>query len=128
MRQMAYEPVVGQHLRVLRPIRTRVLVGGLSVPWTAMPVPPFVQKHALNGVTALLFGVTIWRLGVSPELLAILTFIFGLAYVGYGALARHLIALAVAVATCIRKRKLHPRCVLGPPLIAGTSAVVLFGA
>ena len=40
-------------------------------------MPPLVQKHALNGVTALLFGLTLWRLGVSPELPAVLAFIFG---------------------------------------------------
>src|SRR5262245_7339759 len=36
-----------------------------------------VRKHALNVVTALLFGFAFWRLGVSPELPAVLAFIFG---------------------------------------------------
>jgi leader peptidase (prepilin peptidase)/N-methyltransferase len=36
-----------------------------------------VRKHALSGVTALLFAVTFWRLGLSPELPAVLAFIFG---------------------------------------------------
>jgi leader peptidase (prepilin peptidase)/N-methyltransferase len=40
-------------------------------------MPPLVQKHALNGITALLFGLALWRLGVSPELPAVLAFIFG---------------------------------------------------
>ena len=43
----------------------------------AMPVPPLVQKHALNAATAVLFGLALWRLGLSPELPAVLAFIFG---------------------------------------------------
>jgi leader peptidase (prepilin peptidase)/N-methyltransferase len=43
----------------------------------AMPLRAIVQKHALNAVTALLFGVAFWRLGLSPELPAVLAFIFG---------------------------------------------------
>ena len=43
----------------------------------AMPLPAFVRKHALNAITALLFGVAFWRLGLSPELPAVLAFIFG---------------------------------------------------
>src|SRR5215210_4082636 len=43
----------------------------------AMPAPTFLTKHALNGVTALLFGLAFWRLGLSPELPAVLAFIFG---------------------------------------------------
>ena len=42
-----------------------------------MPVPSLVQKHALSAVTALLFGLAVWRLGLSPELPAVLAFIFG---------------------------------------------------
>ena len=42
-----------------------------------MPIPALLQKHALNGVTALLFGVTVWRLGLVPKLPAVLAFIFG---------------------------------------------------
>jgi len=42
-----------------------------------MPLPALVHKHALNAVTALLFGVAFWRLGLSPELPAVLAFIFG---------------------------------------------------
>src|SRR5262245_8813999 len=37
----------------------------------------FVHKHALNALTALLFAVAFWRLGLSPELPAVLAFIFG---------------------------------------------------
>ena len=183
-----------------------------------MPLPPLVHKHALNAVTAVLFGLAIWRLGFTPELPAVLAFIFGgvllsvidwkvqrlptrlvyvtlagvsvgllfaslvkwdwvplatavagaalfanaffliwfvgrnfagmmllgfgdvrlaavlglllgwygLPYVFYGALAGNLLAVAVAVATCIHKRKLHVRYSFGPPLIAGALAVVLF--
>src|SRR4051812_36143652 len=42
-----------------------------------MSLPPLVQKHALNAVTALLFALCFWRLGLSPELPAVLAFIFG---------------------------------------------------
>ena len=44
-----------------------------------MPVAcrALVRKHALSAVTALLFGVAFWRLGLSPELPAVLAFIFG---------------------------------------------------
>jgi leader peptidase (prepilin peptidase)/N-methyltransferase len=42
-----------------------------------MSLPPVVKKHALNVVTALLFGLAVWRLGLSPELPATLVFIFG---------------------------------------------------
>ena len=42
-----------------------------------MPLLAFVRKHALNAITALLFGVAFWRLGLSPELPAVLAFIFG---------------------------------------------------
>ena len=179
-----------------------------------------MHKHALNGVTAMLFGLAFWRLGLSPELPAVLAFIFGgvllavidwkvqrlptrivyftlagvgaglvfaalvkwdwvplatavaggllfanaffliwfitrqfsgmivlgfgdvrlaallglllgwygLPYVLYGAIAGHLLAIVVAIATCIHKRKLHMRYSFGPPLIAGTLAVVLLHA
>jgi leader peptidase (prepilin peptidase) / N-methyltransferase len=43
----------------------------------AMPLPSLVQKHALNAATAILFGLAFWRLGLSPELPAVLAFIFG---------------------------------------------------
>ena len=36
-----------------------------------------MRKHALNAATALLFGLAFWRLGLSPELPAVLAFIFG---------------------------------------------------
>src|SRR6478735_1217167 len=44
---------------------------------TAMPLPAPVRKHALSAVTALLCAVAFWRLGLSPELPAVLAFIFG---------------------------------------------------
>jgi leader peptidase (prepilin peptidase)/N-methyltransferase len=42
-----------------------------------MTLPVFVRKNALNAATALLFGVAFWRIGLSPELPAVLAFIFG---------------------------------------------------
>jgi len=53
---------------------------------------------------------------------------YGLEYVLYGAIAGHMLALVIAVATCIHRRGLHLRYSFGPPLIAGTLAVVLFAA
>jgi leader peptidase (prepilin peptidase)/N-methyltransferase len=53
---------------------------------------------------------------------------YGLPYVLYGAIAGHLLAVVVAIATSIHKRKLHLRYSFGPPLIAGTLAVVLLHA
>ncbi len=53
---------------------------------------------------------------------------YGLPYVLYGAIAGHLLAVLVAIAVCIHKRKLHLRYSFGPPLIAGALAVVLFHA
>jgi leader peptidase (prepilin peptidase) / N-methyltransferase len=185
-----------------------------------MPITALLHKHSLNIATGLLFALAFWRLGLSPELPAVLAFIFGgvllavidwkvhrlptrivyltlagvaaglvfaslverdvmplatavlggllftnaffliwlfstkyagmmilgygdvrlaavlglllgwygLPFVLYGALAGHLIALAIAVATCIRKRQFHMTYSFGPPLIAGTLAVVLFAA
>ena len=179
-----------------------------------------MEKHSLNAVTAALFGVAFWRIGLSPELPAVLAFIFGgvllavidwkvqrlptrivyttlagvgaglifasvvewnwvplatavagaalfanafflvwffttkfagmvvigfgdvrlaavlglllgwygLPYVLYGALAGHLLAVVIAVGTCIHERKLHMRYSFGPPLIAGALAVVLVNA
>lgn len=177
----------------------------------------FFQKHWLNALTALLFGVAFWRLGFSPELPAVLAFIFGgvllavidwkirrlptrivystlaavagglvfaaivgrdwaqlatavagallfanafaliyfattkfagmmvlgfgdvrlaavlglmlgwygLPFVLYGAIAGHVLALAAAAGTCVRKGGLQFQYSFGPPLIAGTLAVVL---
>src|SRR5215210_8272989 len=44
---------------------------------TAMSLTVLVKKHSLNAATALLFALAIWRLGFSPELPAVLAFIFG---------------------------------------------------
>ena len=185
-----------------------------------MPITALLHKHSLNIATGLLFALAFWRLGLSPELPAVLAFIFGgvllavidwkvhrlptrivyltlagvaaglvfaslverdlmplatallgallftnaffliwlfttkyagmmilgygdvrlaavlgllLGWYGrpfvlYGALAGHLLALAIAVITCVRKRQLHMTYSFGPPLIAGTLAVVLFAA
>jgi leader peptidase (prepilin peptidase)/N-methyltransferase len=185
-----------------------------------MSLPLFVHTHWLNAVTAAFFGLAIWRLGLSPELPAVLVFIFGgvllavidwrvhrlptkiiyytlagvlgglifasiverdwmplvtavaggllftnvfffiwllttkyigmvfigfgdvrlagllgvvlgwygLQYVLYGAIAGHLLAALIVAATCIHKQKLHMQYSFGPPLIAGTLAVVLMTA
>lgn len=180
----------------------------------------FARRNSLNAATALLGGLAIWRLGLSPELPAVLAFIvggvllaaidwkvqrlptkivyltlagvagglvfaalvewdwvplltavvggllfsnaffliwffttkftgmkvlgfgdvrlaavlgmvlgwYGLPFVLYGAIAGHLLAVVVAIATCIHQRKLLFRYSFGPPLIAGTFAVLLISA
>lgn len=185
-----------------------------------MSVRLFFQKHVLNAVTAVLFALAFWRLGLSPELPAVLVFIFGgvllsvidwkvqrlptqlvhctlagvggglvlasllvwnwvplatavaggslfagtfflmwylgrnlygvtiigfgdvrlagvlglllgwygLEFVLYGAIVGNLFAVLLALALSIHKRKLLMRYSFGPPLIAGTLAVVLFHA
>ena len=185
-----------------------------------MSLHALAHKHALNAVTVMLFGLAFWRIGLRPELPAVLAFIFGgvllaaidwkvqrlptrivyftlagvgaglifaslvewdwvplatalaggllfanaffliwlfttkfsgmmvlglgdvrlaavlglllgwygLPYVLYGAIAGHLLAVVVVIATCIHKRKLHMRYSFGPPLIAGALAVVLLHA
>ena len=185
-----------------------------------MSLPELVHKHSLNLVTALLFAVAVWRLGLSPELPAVLAFIvggvllavidwkvqrlptrivyftlagvaagllfasivewnwvplatavaggllfanafflvwlfttkyaglmllgfgdvrlaavlglmlgwYGLPYVLYGAIAGHLLALAIVGAMYVHERRLYVRLAFGPPLIAGTLAVVLLQA
>jgi leader peptidase (prepilin peptidase)/N-methyltransferase len=50
---------------------------------------------------------------------------YGLEYVLYGALAGNLLALLLAAVLSIHQRKLLLRYSFGPPLIAGTLAVVL---
>jgi leader peptidase (prepilin peptidase)/N-methyltransferase len=42
-----------------------------------VPLPPIVRRHGLSAVTALLFLLAAWRLGVNAELPAVLAFIFG---------------------------------------------------
>src|SRR4051794_3522579 len=44
---------------------------------TGMPLTVLAKKHSLNAATTVLFGLAIWRLGFSPELPAVLAFIFG---------------------------------------------------
>ena len=182
-----------------------------------MSFKAFLHNNWLNGVTAVLFVVAFWRIGFSPELPAVLAFIFGgallavidwrvqrlprrivfstlaavagglvfaavvspdwqalgtavlgaalfssaffliwlvttqvtgmvmlgfgdvrlaavlglllgwygLPFVLYGALVGHVFALAIAVAMSLRDRRIHVRYSFGPPLIAGTLAVVL---
>lgn len=53
---------------------------------------------------------------------------YGLPFVLYGALVGHLLAVVIAVVTCIQQRQLTMRYSFGPPLIAGTLAVVLLHA
>lgn len=185
-----------------------------------MAVPVFIRKHSLNAATVGFFGIAIWRLGFSPELPAVLVFIFGgvllavidwrvqrlpskiiyltlagvlaglafasivqrdwvplatavtggllftnafflvwlfttkatgmvvlgfgdvrlagllgvvlgwygLQFVLYGAIVGHLLAFAIIVATSIRGGSWRMQYSFGPPLIAGTLAVVLFSA
>src|SRR3954467_291666 len=45
--------------------------------FTVMSLPALVHKHALSAATAALFALAFWRLGLSPELPAVLAFIFG---------------------------------------------------
>lgn len=59
-------------------------------------------------------------------LLGLLLGWYGLRYVVYGAVAGHLLVAAIALATCLKKRQLQLTYSFGPPLIAGTLAVVLF--
>jgi leader peptidase (prepilin peptidase)/N-methyltransferase len=42
-----------------------------------MQFPAVIQKHSLNAVTGVLFGLAVWRVGLSAELPAVLAFIFG---------------------------------------------------
>jgi leader peptidase (prepilin peptidase)/N-methyltransferase len=187
---------------------------------TPMSMRALAHRHSLNIATAMLFGLAVWRIGLSPELPAVLAFIFGgtllavidwkvqrlptrivyftlagvagglvfaslvewdwkplgtallgaalfsnafyliwffttritgmtvlgfgdvrlaavlglllgwygLPYVLYGAVVGHVFALAIVVATCIHRRQLFVRYSFGPPLIAGTLAVVLLQA
>jgi len=79
-------------------------------------------------VTTKFTGMTVIGFG-DVRLAAVLGLLlgwYGLPYVLYGAIVGHLLAVLVAIATCIHKRKLHMRYSFGPPLIAGTLAVVLF--
>ncbi len=40
-------------------------------------IAAFARHHSLNAVTAVLFGLTFWRLGFASELVAVFAFIFG---------------------------------------------------
>ncbi len=52
--------------------------GGGSFPYDhCMNWRGFVQQHGLNVLTGVLFALAVWRIGVSPELPAVLVFIFG---------------------------------------------------
>src|SRR6266513_6433109 len=42
-----------------------------------MSMRAFAHKHVLNAITGVLFALTVWRLGLSPELPAVFAFIFG---------------------------------------------------
>lgn len=83
----------------------------------------YIGTTKLTGMMVLGFGDV--RLAA---VLGLLLGWYGLEYVLYGAIAGHLLALAIAIATCIHKRGFHLRYSFGPPLIAGTLAVVLFAS
>ena len=53
---------------------------------------------------------------------------YGLNYVLYGAVLGQVLAVVVGLGLCIRERKLHLKFAFGPPLLAGTLAVVLLHA
>jgi len=42
-----------------------------------MSMPALVRQHGLNAVAVLLCGLALWRLGFTPELPAVIAFIFG---------------------------------------------------
>jgi leader peptidase (prepilin peptidase)/N-methyltransferase len=79
-------------------------------------------------VTKKLSGLQLLGLG-DVRLAAVLGVLlgwYGLPYVLYGAIAGHVLALLLAAGMSIKQRKLLLRYSFGPPLIAGTLAVVLF--
>jgi leader peptidase (prepilin peptidase)/N-methyltransferase len=111
------------------------LVFAAIVEWDWLPLATavagavlFVNAFALIWIATTKFtGMMVLGFG-DVRLAAVLGLMlgwYGLPYVLYGALAGHLLAVAIAVATCIRKRGLHLRYSFGPPLIAGALAVVL---
>jgi leader peptidase (prepilin peptidase)/N-methyltransferase len=103
-----------------RPLATAVLGGLLFA--NAFFALWFLTKK-FSGMMLLGFGDV--RLAA---VLGLLLGWYGLEYVLYGAFAGHLLALMLAVAMSIKERKVLVRYSFGPPLIAGTLAVVLFGA
>ena len=102
------------------PLATAV-VGGLLFANAFYLVWLFTTKYAAMQVLG--FGDV--RLAA---LLGLLLGWYGLPFVLYGALAGHLFALAIAAVTSLQKRKVQLQYSFGPPLIAGTLAVVLFYA
>lgn len=77
--------------------------------------------------TTRFLGMIVLGLG-DVRLAAILGLIlgwYGLPYVLYGAIVGHVLALGIAVGTCIHRRRFYVRYAFGPPLIAGALAVVL---
>jgi leader peptidase (prepilin peptidase)/N-methyltransferase len=103
-----------------KPLATAVLGGLLFA--NAFFLLWFVAKQ-FSGMMLLGFGDV--RLAA---VLGLLLGWYGLEYVVYGAIAGNLLALLLAVGMSIHKRKLILRYSFGPPLIAGTLAVVLFHA
>lgn len=78
-------------------------------------------------VTTRFVGMMVLGLG-DVRLAAVLGLIlgwYGLPYVLYGAIVGHVLAVVIAVATCLHRRQLYIRYAFGPPLIAGALAVVL---
>jgi leader peptidase (prepilin peptidase)/N-methyltransferase len=80
----------------------------------------WVFTSKLTGMVMLGFGDV--RLAA---LLGLLLGWYGLPFVLYGALVGHLLALVIALVTSLRERRIQVRYSFGPPLIAGTLAVVL---
>jgi leader peptidase (prepilin peptidase)/N-methyltransferase len=111
------------------------LVFASLVEWNWVPLATAVAGAALFAnafylvwfATKQFTGMIVLGLG-DVRLAAVLGLLlgwYGLPYVLYGAIAGHVIALAIAVGTCIHRRRLFVRYSFGPPLIAGTLAVVL---
>lgn len=97
------------------------LLGGLLFTNAFFLIWMFTTKYA---------GMQVLGLG-DVRLAAVLGLLlgwYGIPYVLYGAIAGHILVVVIAVATCLSKRRLHLTYSFGPPLIAGTLAVVLFHA
>jgi leader peptidase (prepilin peptidase)/N-methyltransferase len=101
-----------------RPLATAVL--GALLLANAFYFLWFVTRK-LSGMQLLGFG-DVRLAGV----LGLLLGWYGLPYVLDGAIAGHVLALVLAVVMSIKELKLLLRYAFGPPLIAGTLAVVLF--
>jgi leader peptidase (prepilin peptidase)/N-methyltransferase len=118
------------------------VAGGLAfaslVEWTWRPMATAAVGALLfASAFSLLWVFTKKQLGVSligfgdvrlAVVLGLLLGWNGLPCVLYGAIIGHLLALVIAIGTSIHRRKLVMQFAFGPPLIAGTLAVVLVHA